>query len=57
MLRLSAVYVGKLLLKSGAQISAWNQSYDPELQRQRCKNLQRHEQTSAFWKQNYFLLL
>jgi hypothetical protein len=34
----------------------WSQSYDRELQRQRCKNLQRHEWPSAFWKQKYLLL-
>jgi hypothetical protein len=33
-----------------------SQSYDRELQRQRCKKLQSHEQPSAFSKQKYFLL-
>jgi hypothetical protein len=28
--------------------AAWSQSYDLDLQRQRCKNLQRHELTNAF---------
>jgi hypothetical protein len=30
-----------------------SQSYDREC----CKNLQRHEETSAFWKQIYFILI
>jgi hypothetical protein len=35
-----------------------SQSYDRELQRQRCKFfLQRHGHPSAFWKQKYFILL
>jgi hypothetical protein len=36
---------------------SWSQSYDRELQRQRCKKLQRHSQLSVFWKQHYFLTL
>jgi hypothetical protein len=30
----------------------WSQSYERELQRQRCRNLQRHKQPSKFWQQN-----
>jgi hypothetical protein len=36
---------------------SWSQSYDRDLQRQRCKNLQRlvvNCLCSAFWKQKYF---
>jgi hypothetical protein len=33
------------------------QSYEFELQRQRCKNLQHYEQPSALRKRKYFLLL
>jgi hypothetical protein len=36
--------------------STRSQSYERELQRQRCKYLQRHVQPSAFWKQKYYLL-
>jgi hypothetical protein len=32
-----------------------SQSCDHELQRQRCKFLQRHGQPGVFWKQKYFL--
>jgi hypothetical protein len=39
------------------QLCAWRQSYDRELQRQRCRKLQRHEQPSAFRNSNNFLLL
>jgi hypothetical protein len=34
--------------------SPWSKSYDRELQRQRCKNLQRHEKPSAFKRQKIF---
>jgi hypothetical protein len=33
------------------------QSYDRELQRQRCKNLQRHEWPSAFCQQTFYSIL
>jgi hypothetical protein len=33
-----------------------SQSYDRELQRQRCKNLQRHYLPRSFWKKKLFLL-
>jgi hypothetical protein len=33
----------------------WSESYDRELQRQRCKKLQRHDYLCAFRKQKYFL--
>jgi hypothetical protein len=34
-----------------------NTTYDRDLQRQRCKNLQRHELSSLFWEQKCFILL
>jgi hypothetical protein len=36
------------LSKSFVNIGSWSQSYDRVSQRQRSKNLQRHELTSAF---------
>jgi hypothetical protein len=40
-----------ILLKKQISIYPSGQSYDCELKRQRCKNLQRHELPSAFKKQ------
>jgi hypothetical protein len=50
------VYPGIRSLDQIAPIT-WRQHYDRELQRQRCKTLQHHEQPSAFWKQKCFILL
>jgi hypothetical protein len=38
----------------GQSYDFWSQSYDRELQRQRCKNLLDHDYPSAFWKTKIF---
>jgi hypothetical protein len=48
--------LGKIAENCDHKIDPWSQSHDHQLQRQRCKNLQRHVMRSAFWKnKNIFI--